>query len=168
MAPKKQAKVPAKSPNKTVPATQSSSAATSTLNTSTTGSTDFAAIVRDGFDSYVKETPRRLKLVDSFMVFLVTVGVLQFIYCVLLGSFPFNAFLSGFSITVGQFVLAGSISLFYIPVIRSSILTVKASLRIQANPANSAEFSKVTPERAFADFVIGSLVLHFFAYNFIN
>jgi len=41
---------------------------------------------------------------------------------------PFNAFLSGFSATVGQFVLT-------------------ASLRMQTNPENKAEFVSISPER---------------------
>ncbi|KAK6541198.1 oligosaccharyltransferase complex subunit epsilon [Orbilia ellipsospora] len=98
---------------------------------------------------YIKETPQRTKLIDVFMVFLVAVGAVQFLYCVLAGNYPFNAFLAGFSATVGQFVLT-------------------ASLRIQTNPANKTEFSSVSPERAFADFVFGSLILHFFCVNFIN
>ncbi|KAK9234475.1 DAD family-domain-containing protein [Lipomyces kononenkoae] len=110
---------------------------------------DSSAIVQQAWASYIKDTPRKLKLVDTFMVFLAAVGIIQFVYCILVGNYPFNAFLSGFSITVGQFVLA-------------------ASLRMQANPDNSGQFEKVTPERAFADFIFGSLILHFFAYNFIN
>jgi DAD family len=41
---------------------------------------------------------------------------------------PFNAFLSGFSATVGQFVLT-------------------ASLRIQTTEANKKDFPSVSPER---------------------
>lgn len=94
------------------------------------------------------KTPQRMKLIDVFMLFLVVVGGVQFLYCVLAGNYPFNAFLAGFSATVGQFVLT-------------------ASLRMQSNPENKNEF-KVSQERAFADFVLGSLLLHFFCVNFIN
>lgn len=86
---------------------------------------------------------------------------------------PFNAFLSGFSATVGQFVLT-------------------ASLRIQTNPENEGEFKNISNERyvsldipplfsqvdgttdtdvnrrAFADYIFGSVLLHFFCVNFIN
>ncbi|KAF7913651.1 uncharacterized protein EAF01_000057 [Botrytis porri] len=99
--------------------------------------------------TYLDKTPQRTKLIDVFMSFLVVVGVLQFVYCILAGNYPFNAFLSGFSATVGQFVLT-------------------ASLRIQTNEENKAEFNSVSPERAFADYVFGSLILHFFCVNFIN
>ncbi|QSZ29713.1 hypothetical protein DSL72_004230 [Monilinia vaccinii-corymbosi] len=101
------------------------------------------------WQNYLDKTPQRTKLIDVFMSFLVVVGVLQFVYCILAGNYPFNAFLSGFSATVGQFVLT-------------------ASLRIQTNVENKAEFSSVSPERAFADYVFGSLILHFFCVNFIN
>ncbi|KAH6659928.1 DAD family-domain-containing protein [Truncatella angustata] len=98
---------------------------------------------------YQKNTPQRTKLIDVFMVFLVAVGGLQFLYCILAGNYPFNAFLSGFGATVGQFVLT-------------------ASLRIQTTEANKPEFPAVSHERAFADYVVGSLILHFFVINFIN
>ncbi|KAH8676622.1 DAD/Ost2, partial [Tricladium varicosporioides] len=101
------------------------------------------------WQNYLDKTPQRTKLIDVFMSFLVVVGVLQFVYCVIAGNYPFNAFLSGFSATVGQFVLT-------------------ASLRIQTNVDNKAEFESVSQERAFADYVFGSLILHFFCVNFIN
>ncbi|KAI1793017.1 defender against death DAD protein [Ganoderma leucocontextum] len=54
-----------------------------------------------------------------------------------------------FASCVGQFVLT-------------------ASLRSQVNPTNRNEFKEVSPERAFADFALGSIVLHFFVYNFLG
>jgi oligosaccharyltransferase complex subunit epsilon len=72
-----------------------------------------------------------------------------------------------FASTVGQFVLT-------------------ASLRSQVNATNRALFKDVSPERyvfssdtfstvgahvpcrAFADFVVGSVVLHFFVFNFLG
>ncbi|KAN0064251.1 oligosaccharyltransferase complex subunit epsilon [Thecaphora frezii] len=101
------------------------------------------------YTSYVHTTPKRLKLVDAFLVFLILSGVLQFTYCIAVTNFPFNSFVAGFASTVGQFVLT-------------------ASLRIQANPENSSVFPKVSPERAFGDFLFGSIVLHFFVFNFLG
>ncbi|GAB1310953.1 oligosaccharyltransferase complex subunit epsilon [Madurella fahalii] len=106
-------------------------------------------IVANVAQHYLDTTPQRTKLLDSFMAFLVVVGGLQFVYCVLAGNYPFNAFLSGFAATVGQFVLT-------------------ASLRIQTTEANKKDFPEVSPERAFADYVVCSLILHFFCVNFIN
>ncbi|KAL2178853.1 DAD/Ost2, partial [Thermothelomyces heterothallicus CBS 202.75] len=97
---------------------------------------------------YLDTTPQRTRLLDAFMAFLVAVGALQFLYCVLAGNYPFNAFLSGFAATVGQFVLT-------------------ASLRIQTTEANKGDFPAVSPERAFADYIVCSLILHFFCVNFI-
>jgi len=77
------------------------------------------------------------------------VGAVQFVYACLTGGYPFNSFLAGFSAAVGQFVLT-------------------ASLRSQVDKANRSEFPEVSPERAFADFVFGSIVLHFFVVNFVG
>ncbi|KAI9575015.1 DAD family-domain-containing protein [Boletus coccyginus] len=117
--------------------------------------------------SYLHKTPERLKFIDAFLTFIVLSGVFQFAYCVLVTNFPFNAFLAGFASSVGQFVLT-------------------ASLRAQVNPENRSEFKDVSPERcvlppfiavhawptrtyrAFADFALGSIVLHFFVFNFLG
>jgi len=39
------------------------------------------------WNNYLKDTPQRVKLVDCFMAFLVVVGVLQFVYAVVGGSY---------------------------------------------------------------------------------
>jgi len=39
------------------------------------------------WNKYVDETPQRVKLLDAFLVFLIVVGVLQFVYCVIAGNF---------------------------------------------------------------------------------
>ncbi|KAF2432924.1 defender against death DAD protein [Tothia fuscella] len=106
-------------------------------------------IIQGVWNNYLERTPQRVKLIDTFLGFLVVVAVLQFVYCIIVGNYPFNAFLSGFSATVGQFVLT-------------------CSLRMQTNPENHAEFKSISDERAFADYVFGSLLLHFFCVNFIN
>lgn len=110
--------------------------------------TRFVMDIIDRLASTFKANPVRTKAIDTFMGFLVLLGALQFVFCVLVGNFPFNAFLGGFSSTVGQFVLL-------------------AALRIQLDPGNRHEF-KQSPQRAFADFVGGSLILHFLVYHFIN
>ncbi|GAV99734.1 defender against cell death 1 [Lentinula edodes] len=127
----------------TKPSSQSASGSSNTV--STTASSSISALL----SAYTNQTTPRLKFIDAFLVFLVSSGVLQFVYCVLVTNFPFNAFLAGFSSTVGQFVLT-------------------ASLRQQVNPENKVEFKEVSHERAFADFVLGSIVLHFFVYNFLG
>lgn len=39
------------------------------------------------WNNYVEHTPQRVKLLDAFMAFLIVVGVLQFIYCMLAGNY---------------------------------------------------------------------------------
>ncbi|KAI0966375.1 defender against death DAD protein [Xylaria arbuscula] len=135
-------------PKKPATATGPASSSTST-SSSSSSSSQIDKIALNIVQHYQKTTPQRTKLIDAFLAFLVIVGGLQFAYCVLAGNYPFNAFLSGFSATVGQFVLT-------------------ASLRIQTTEANKSEFPSVSPERAFTDYVVGSLILHFFCINFIN
>jgi len=101
------------------------------------------------WNTYNEQTTDRLKFIDSFLVFIMLSGAIQFLYCILVTNFPFNAFLAGFTSSIGQFVLT-------------------ASLRSQVNSDNKDEFKEVSPERAFADFALGSIVLHFFVFNFLG
>ena len=103
------------------------------------------------YTQYLKDLERdqKLRLVDTFLAFLVVVGVFQFSFCLLGGSYPFNAFLSGFSATVGQFVLT-------------------VALRLQSSAENKELFGGLLPERAFGEYVLASLVLHFVLIHFIN
>ncbi|MCJ1242905.1 hypothetical protein MMC30_000101 [Trapelia coarctata] len=166
MAPKRSSATPTPSTpssqpsrSKPSPSTTTSKSTTSVSKPSSSSSTSYSKanssnmsvqdVALQIWNNYLAKTPQRVKLIDTFMAFLVVVGGVQFVYCVLAGNYPFNAFLSGFSATVGQFVLT-------------------ASLRIQMNPENKAEFKTVSQERAFADYVFGSLILHFFCVNFIN
>ncbi|KAK0733477.1 DAD family-domain-containing protein [Lasiosphaeria miniovina] len=129
--------------------TSAKPAVNKSVSSSSSSKQDWNSVVVNLANSYRDSAPQRTKLIDAFMTFLVVAGALQFLYCVVAGNYPFNAFLSGFSATVGQFVLT-------------------ASLRIQTTEANKSDFPSVSPERAFADFVFCSLVLHFFCVNFIN
>lgn len=60
------------------------------------------------YDDYTNQTPRKLKLVDAYLGFILLTGITQFVYCCLVGTFPFNSFLSGFISTVSCFVLGGN------------------------------------------------------------
>jgi oligosaccharyltransferase complex subunit epsilon len=91
----------------------------------------------------------RLRLIDTFLLFLILVGIVQFAFCILGGSYPFNAFLAGFSATVGQFVLT-------------------VALRLQSCSENGKLFEGLVPERAFGEYVFASLLMHFVLIHFIN
>lgn len=45
--------------------------------------------------AYLSETPDRLKFIDAFLLFIMFSGIIQFLYCILVTNFPFNAFLAG-------------------------------------------------------------------------
>ncbi|KAI8093418.1 DAD/Ost2 [Halteromyces radiatus] len=101
------------------------------------------------FSAYKKDTNISLKLIDVYLIYIMLSGILQFVYMMIAGTFPYNAFLAGFISTVGSFVLA-------------------VNLRIQTNSQNKDTFKTVSPERAFADFAFCSLLLHFFCINFLG
>ncbi|KAL1917032.1 uncharacterized protein VTP21DRAFT_5230 [Calcarisporiella thermophila] len=112
-------------------------------------STSLGSSVSKLFSSYSRETPTSLKLIDVYLVFILLTGIFQFVYMLAVGTFPYNSFLAGFISTVGSFVLT-------------------ANLRIQTNPRNAQDFKRISPERAFADFVFASVMLHFFVVNYIG
>jgi len=98
---------------------------------------------------YIKNTEPRIKQVDAFLAFLMVNGGIQFLYCLLFGTYPFNAFLAGFGVCVGMFVLT-------------------VSLRMQLVDILHAEFPEMSQERAFAEYLACSFALQFFCINFIN
>lgn len=65
------------------------------------------AIVSQLWSAY-KHTPVKIKIMDLYLVYVLLTGVAQFVYRMLVGTFPFNSFLSGFISTIGCFVLTGT------------------------------------------------------------
>jgi len=68
----------------------------------------FASSLNTLATTYASTTPTTLKACDVYLAFLVLTGVIQFAYCLLVGTFPFNSMLAGFIATVANFVLAGA------------------------------------------------------------
>ncbi|CRL00847.1 CLUMA_CG014098, isoform A [Clunio marinus] len=101
------------------------------------------------YDEYQNNTPKKLKLIDAYLTYILLTGILQFAYCVLVGTFPFNSFLSGFISTVSCFVLG-------------------VCLRLQTNTQNKSQFIGISPERGFADFIFAHIILHLVVVNFIG
>ncbi|KAJ6144374.1 hypothetical protein N7470_008269 [Penicillium chermesinum] len=160
MPAKRNAASPASAPAASTTAPLSSGPATLKTNSSIT---DIAIHV---WQQYLATTPQRILLLDAFMAFLVLVGGVQFLYCVVAGNYPFNAFLSGFSAAVGQFVLTASL--------RMQTSDTGATSSKPSSKGKNARFAEdeqdtgISHERAFADYIFGSLILHFFCINFIN
>ncbi|OXA62566.1 dolichyl-diphosphooligosaccharide--protein glycosyltransferase subunit DAD1 [Folsomia candida] len=111
--------------------------------------TSLGGVISKFMGEYDSKTPKRLKIVDAYLFYILLTGIIQFVYCCLVGTFPFNSFLSGFISSVASFVLA-------------------VCLRIQVNPENKSLFLDISQERAFADFVIAHLLLHLVVVNFIG
>ncbi|KAJ9613109.1 oligosaccharyltransferase complex subunit epsilon [Cladophialophora chaetospira] len=123
------------------------------------------------WNRYLQDTPSRTMLLDAFMAWLVVVGAVQFLYCVLAGNYPFNAFLSGFSSAVGQFVLTASLRMQTSerpPAGATAAAKKTTSKTVDGVSGELVEDRKISSERAFADFIFGSLILHGFCVNFIN
>lgn len=70
-------------------------------------SSNISQVLIKFYEDYQKSTSTRLKLVDAYLLYVLLTGVVQFVYCCLVGTFPFNSFLSGFISCVGSFVLGG-------------------------------------------------------------
>ena len=69
--------------------------------------TNLKSVLKKFYGEYVKNTPKKLKIIDAYLLYVFLTGVIQFVYCCLVGTFPFNSFLSGFISCVSCFVLAG-------------------------------------------------------------
>lgn len=153
---------------------------------------DVQEIALGVWNKYVDTTPQRTKLLDAFMAFLVVVGVLQFVYCVIAGNFVriaishlrllgthgltgwINDSLSMLSCRGSRLRLASLCS----PRVCECRLTRTTRWSSRAgHMRGELAFSGARPFkveqlltmcRAFADFIFGSLLLHFFCVNFIN
>ena len=73
--------------------------------------------------------PKTAKIIDLFLIFTVATGVVQFVYMLLIGSYPLHSFLASFGCSVGMFV-------------------VGANLRLQME--EKAEKAAVKPQRLFS------------------
>mmetsp|Transcript_18041 Transcript_18041/g.38795 ORF Transcript_18041/g.38795 Transcript_18041/m.38795 type:complete len:111 (+) Transcript_18041:85-417(+) len=104
-------------------------------------------ITKAYLDEY-KKSPVRVKVVDAFLIYALATAAVQFAYMMLVGTFPFNAFLAGFLSSVGFFALT-------------------VCLRLQVDPTIK-DFSGISPERAFADYVLANLVLHLVVWNYMG
>mmetsp|Transcript_14847 Transcript_14847/g.29808 ORF Transcript_14847/g.29808 Transcript_14847/m.29808 type:complete len:101 (+) Transcript_14847:287-589(+) len=91
------------------------------------------------------------RLVNHLLtLFSFQVAMIQLAYCCLFGSFPFNSFLAGFLSAVGMFVLT-------------------VCLRIQmGSQSEKGAPNKLSKNRAFLEWLVCQVVLHFVVINFIG
>lgn len=68
---------------------------------------NLSSVLAKFYNEYTSHTPKKLKIIDAYLLYVLLTGIIQFVYCCLVGTFPFNSFLSGFISTVSCFVLGG-------------------------------------------------------------
>jgi oligosaccharyltransferase complex subunit epsilon len=93
------------------------------------------------------KTSTQVKLLDVFLVYVFLTGVVQFLYCAIVGTYPFNAFLGGFICSVGVF-------------------TVTVGLRQQVT--NAPEFNGRNWAAAYRDYMLCCVMLFFVCVNFMG
>jgi len=110
---------------------------------------DLPRVANVFFTSYVESTPKRIKIIDCFLVYMSLTALVQVVYCALVGTFPYNSFLAGLLACAGSFVMA-------------------CSLRLQSNAANAGEFGFIAPERSFADYALCVIVLLLLCVSYVG
>ncbi|EEQ99466.1 Defender against cell death, putative [Perkinsus marinus ATCC 50983] len=109
---------------------------------------DIRVMLEEGWEKYNGMTPQKIKILDLFIVFLAYLSVVQFAYMWVVGTFPYNSFLSGLWATMGTAVLT-------------------CCYRIQLTSGQDT-FKEVGPERAYADYLVCAGVLFFSCVNFLG
>lgn len=123
-------------------------------------------VVGDLAAKYKAETPEKVKLMDLFLVFSAAAALILIVYAGLVGSFPFNAFLSAMFACAGLFVLTGESRLAPWVGERDSNGEDAVSLRLQLT--NSAKFDGMIPQTAFVAFAACNIILFFVVFTFMG
>eukprot|EP01083_Nonionella_stella_P041886 113362_1 len=106
--------------------------------------------IKTTWSKYQDKVPQHCKLIDVYVIYIIFTAIAQIGYAVVIGTtYPFNSLLSGICACVGSFVLA-------------------ISLRLQINQSNYDREFHFSPERAFADFIMGNIILHFIVISYIG
>ena len=92
-------------------------------------------------DDYLAKQTMKTRMVDAFVVYCAVTAISQLAYCILVGTYPFNSFLSGFICHVALFSLG---------------------ISLRSNASNKVQ------EGALADFVFCGLVLFFVVFSFMG
>lgn len=191
MAPKRTQVAPPPSAQATTVASSTSGSSTPLPSKKSNNNQSAQEIAVSIWQNYLDTTPQRTKLIDIFMAFLVLVGGIQFLYCVIAGNYVswrckrLNAWtFDKVDTYANSFCSPSTLSSVDFPLrlVNSSWLQVWEFRQIQRISCSSTKcLRKGTAShhqldmnlllilyRAFADYVFGSLILHFFCVNFIN
>eukprot|EP01059_Diplonema_ambulator_P020418 TRINITY_DN34201_c0_g1_i1.p1 TRINITY_DN34201_c0_g1~~TRINITY_DN34201_c0_g1_i1.p1 ORF type:complete len:115 (+),score=25.54 TRINITY_DN34201_c0_g1_i1:59-403(+) len=111
--------------------------------------TDAMSIFTAFVNSYNEKTSSRLKICDAFITYFFLNCLILFSYCILVGSFPFNAYLGGLFSNLGMLVFT-------------------VALRMQSAPANTPQFQGICVENAFCDYSLCAVLLLFTSVHFMG
>uniref|UniRef100_A0A4W3H9A9 Dolichyl-diphosphooligosaccharide--protein glycosyltransferase subunit DAD1 n=1 Tax=Callorhinchus milii TaxID=7868 RepID=A0A4W3H9A9_CALMI len=103
------------------------------------------------WQEYAGGTALRLQLLDCYLLYMVLSGAELHLYCAIHTQFNLQYILSSVTACVTVCVILTAVC-----------------LRIQINSQNKGEFAGISPERAFADFLFASTILHLVVINFIG
>jgi len=87
MAPKRSAREPTPSSAATTQISSTGAGSIPAISKKAANNQSPQEIALGIWQNYLDTTPQRTKLIDVFMAFLVVVGVLQFVYCVIAGNY---------------------------------------------------------------------------------
>ena len=110
---------------------------------------DLTNAIYGTWKTYQTKTDTKAKLIDIYIIYIICTALVQYLYVICVGStYPYNSLLTGIFTCVGSFVLA-------------------VSLRSQTAKSNIMEYN-FSVERAFADFIMGNILLFFISLTFIG
>ena len=96
---------------------------------------------------YGKNQSMKTKMIDAWLLYCLATATAQFLYCIFVGTYPFNSFLAGFLCHVAMFAFG-------------------VSLRYQFS--SPGDFQSISSERATVDFIFCHLVLFFVVFSFMG
>ena len=59
------------------------------------------------WEGYSETTPKKIKIIDAFCLICFVITGIQFLYCIVVGNFPMNSFLSGVFSSAGSLIITG-------------------------------------------------------------
>ena len=118
---------------------------------------EFVSLCKDLAEKYTKETTTQVKMLDAFIGFSALAAVVQAVYCFLVGTYPFNAFLAGFIASLGSCILSSKNFLYR--------LTRVVCFRMGIT---SEEFQKIDNNKIFAEYCFCMLLLFLVVCNYLG
>ena len=104
-------------------------------------------LIEEFYENYKEANSQKLRLIDTFVVFIFLVFCVQMVYVFLNGLDPMNSFLSGVMACLGTMILL-------------------VCLRLHVNP--NTKLPTDSPEKVYAEYLVASFILYFVCINFMG